>query len=95
MWHCKNEDFLKFGRINAHFVTILTDLILAMWMERQVPQDCHSCPSPKKDNLHCCDNWRRIELLDVVGKMLGRIVQNHLQKLIEKVLLELQCGFRF
>ena len=49
---------------------------------------CHSC------NLHCCDNWRGIALLDVVGKMLGRIVQNHLQKLGEEVLPESRCGFR-
>ena len=42
----------------------------------------------------CCDNWRGISLLEVVGKVVARIVQNRLQQLAEQVLPELQCGFR-
>ena len=44
-----------------------------------------------KGNLHCCDNWREISLLDVVGKLLSRIVS---QKLAKKVLPESQSGIR-
>ena len=76
---------------------MLTDLVRAVWRERQVPQDWQDAilnPVPKKGNLHCCDNWRGIALLDVVGKMLGRIVQDRLQKLADKVLTKSQCGFR-
>ena len=51
-------------------------------------------PIPKKGNLKCCDNWRGISLLEVVGKVVARIVQNHLQQLAEQVLPEPQCGFR-
>ena len=51
-------------------------------------------PIPKKKNLHCCDNWRGIALLDVVGKLVARIVQNRLQMLAERELPESQCGFR-
>ena len=46
-----------------------------------------------KSNLHCCDNWRGITLLDVIGKLVGRIVQNCLQQLAERELPESQCGF--
>ena len=51
-------------------------------------------PSPKKGNLHCSDNWRGIALLDVVGKLVARIVQSELQVLAEKELPESQCDFR-
>jgi len=77
---------------------MLTDLVHAIWRERVVLQDWRDAiivPVLKKSSLHCCDNWRGIiALLDVVGKLLGSIVLNHLQKLGEKVLPESQCGFR-
>ena len=31
-------------------------------------------PVPKKGDIKLCDNWRGISLLDVVGKVLGRII---------------------
>ena len=43
-------------------------------------------PVPKKGNLKLCDNWRGISLLDVVGKLLGRIVQERLKLVAEDVL---------
>ncbi len=51
-------------------------------------------PIPEKENLHCCDNWRGIALLDVVGKLAARLVQNRLQIIAERELPESQCGFR-
>ena len=78
-------------------MALLVDFLGVVWRERLVPHDWRDAvlvPVPKKGNLHCCDNWRGISLLDVVGKLLGRIVQNHLQKLAERVLPESQCGFR-
>ena len=41
-----------------------------------------------------CDNWRGIALLDVVGKVVARVLQERLQKLAEDELPESQCGFR-
>ena len=41
-----------------------------------------------------CDNWRGISLLEVVGKVVARVIQNWLQELAEKLLPESQCGFR-
>ena len=48
-----------------------------------MPQEWVLIPIPKKGNLHCCDNWRGIVLLDVVGKQAARIVQNRLQSIAE------------
>ncbi len=62
-----------------------------VWEERQVPQDWINAilvPIPKKGNLHVCVNWRGIALLDVVGKLVARIVQSRLQVVAEKVLPE-------
>ena len=33
----------------------------------------------KGDDLRCCDNWRGISLLDVVGKVMARILKERLQ----------------
>ena len=41
-----------------------------------------------------CDHWHGISLLDVIGKVLGRIVQGRLQVIAEKILPESQSGFR-
>ena len=51
-------------------------------------------PIPKKGDLSLCDNWRGIALLDVVGKVVARVLQERLQKLAEDELPESQCGFR-
>ena len=42
-------------------------------------------PILKKGDLKQCDHWHGISLLDVVGKVLGRIVQE-LQVIAEKIL---------
>ena len=65
---------------------ILTDLLSAVWEERCIPHewvDAILIPIPKKGNLHCCDNWRGIALLDVVRKVAARIVQIRLQTLAD------------
>ena len=49
---------------------------------------------PKKGNLEVCGNRRGIVLLDVVGKVLARLVQNRLREVAEEILPEPQCGFR-
>ena len=43
-------------------------------------------PIPKKRNLRSSDNWRGIALLDIVGKLATRIVQNKLQSIAEREL---------
>ena len=45
-------------------------------------------PIPKKGDIPKCDNWRGIALLNVVGKMVARMVQGRLQNHTEEVLPE-------
>ena len=91
------SEMLKVGRKYSEFVEMLKELLGEVWLERRVPQewvDVVLVPIPKKDNLHSCDNWRGIALLDVVGKLVARIVQSRLQIVAEQELPESQCRFR-
>ena len=68
-----------------------------VWRRGEVPSDwCDAVliPLPKKGDLSHCDNWRGISLLDVLGKVVARVLQERLQKLAEDQLPESQCGFR-
>ena len=68
-----------------------------VWKEGMVPADWSDAvliPIPNKGDLSQCDNWRGIALLDVVGKVVARVIQGRLQKLAEDELPESQCGFR-
>ena len=79
------------------FEAALLRLLHCVWEEENVPRDWVNAiiiPIPKKGNLGVCDNWRGIALLDVVGKVLARLVQNHLHEVAEEILPESQCGFR-
>lgn len=75
----------------------LLQLIQDEWQEGTVVEDWRDAEVvsiPKKGNLKLCDNWQGISLFDVVGKVLARILQERLQIVAEKVLPELQRGFR-
>ena len=50
-------------------------------------------PVPKEGNLQSCDNWQGISLLDVVGKVMGRVFQERLQVITEELLPDSQCKF--
>ena len=81
----------------AAFRECFLSLIHKVWEEGSVPQawkDANLVPIPKKGDLSLCGNWRGIALLDVAGKVLGRLVQNRLQQIAEKELPDSQCGFR-
>ena len=78
------------------FLTAFLSLVHRVWREGRVPQawcDAELIPIPKKGDLSLCDNWRGIALLDVVRKVVGRLIQNRLQHLAELELPESQCGF--
>ena len=75
----------------------LLALLLTVWSTGGVPQEWRNAqlvPIPKRGDLSLCDNWRGISLLEVVGKMAGRLIQNRLQSRAEHLLPESQCGFR-
>ena len=78
-------------------MSALMELVHDVWRQCSVPSDWRDAilePIPKKGDLSSCDNWRGISLLDVVGKVVARVLQVRLQKVAEEELLESQCGFR-
>ena len=65
----------------------MLEVMQKVWEEGKVVRDWQDAvvvPIPKKGDLKQCDHWRGISLLDVVGKVLGRIVQGRLQVIAEK-----------
>ena len=75
----------------------LLKIMKSAWEAGSIPSDWKDAvvvPIPKKGNLRDCDNWRGISLLDVVGKVFARIIQERLQHIAEGILPESQCGFR-
>ena len=74
----------------------LYQLIQKEWVEGKVVvdwKDAEIVPIPKKGNLRLWDNWRRISLLDVIGNLFVRLVQERLQIVADTNVLESQCGF--
>ena len=83
-------EMIRAGCGSEEFRLHLVDLIKAAWRDQKVPNDWRDAiivPIPKKGDLTSCDNWRGIALLDVVGKVLAKIIQR-------TELPESQCGFR-
>ena len=76
----------------------LTDLFRRMWDEEVIPQQLNYASIIrlyKKGNRQLCDNYRRISLLAIAGKILARVLLNRLIVHLELGLLpESQCGFR-
>ena len=75
----------------------LLELMQATWGRGEVVPDWKNAevvPIPKKGDLQRCDNWCGISLLDVVGKLFARVIQERLQVIAERVLPDSQCGFR-
>ena len=90
-------EMVKAACCDGNFVEMLLELVTEVWTESGVPADWSDTvliPIPKKGDLSQCDNWRGIALLDVVGKVVARVIQGRLQKLAEDELPESQCGFR-
>jgi len=88
---------VKVGIDNKHFIVMLKELMASAWEERKVPKEWVNAvliPMSKKGNLTSCDNWHGVALLEVVGKVVARVVQGRLQRLAEKQLPKSQCGFR-
>ena len=57
-------------------------------------RDALLVPVPKKGDLSCCDNWRDISLLDVMGKLFTRVLNDRLQLVVEETVSNSQYGFR-
>ena len=62
---------------------MIADLVHRICEERRVPKewvDSILIPISKKGNLRSCDNLCGISLLEVMGKVVARIIQGRLQK---------------
>ena len=90
-------EMVKAACIRYEFSKRLLELVHDVWEKRSVPDDWRDAvliPIPKKGDLSHCDNWTGISLMDVIGKIVVRILQKRLQKLAEDELPESQCGYR-
>ena len=74
-------EMLKVVMKDGEFGQMVLNLVKAVWKDKHVPQewvDDILNPIPNKGNLHCCDNWWGIALLDVMGKVVARVIQGRL-----------------
>ena len=84
-------EMVKAACCEDDFLELLLDLVQAPWKEGEVPRDWSDAllvPIPKRGDLSKCDNWRGIGLLDTVGKVVAKIIQERLQTLAEEELPE-------
>ena len=47
---------------------------------------------PKKGDLFCCDNWKGISRLDVMGKRWARVLNDRLQLMVQETVSLLSAG---
>ena len=81
---------------NVFVDNLFVELLVAVWDSEVVPVDLLNAqlvPIPKKGNLAECDNWRGITVLDVLGKVVARIIQSRLSHSMDSVLPDSQFGF--
>ena len=82
-------EMVKVACQDPDFLDLLLDLVHTAWREKCVPKDwADAMPVPitKKGDLSNYDNWRDVSLLDVVGKVITRVLQDRLQQLAEEEL---------
>ena len=82
---------------SAQLFDRLLVLMQDVWRKGKVVDDWKDAvvvPIPKKGNFQLCDNWRGISLLDIMGKVFARIIQERRQAIAEHTLPESLCGFR-
>ena len=81
-------EMVKAACCESDFLELLLDLVQTTWEKGEVPKDWSDdllVPIPKKGDR---DNWRGIAQLDVVGKVVAKIIQERLQDLAEEELPE-------
>ena len=69
-------EMIKHG--SSAFFSSLLSLLHKVWQEGHVPQDWRDAelvPVSKRGDLTLCDSWRGTALLDVVGNVVGSLIQ--------------------
>ena len=72
-------EMVKSACCECDFLDLPLDQVHTSWKEQRVPKewlDAVIVPIPKKGNLTNCTNWRGIALLNVVGIVAARIIQD-------------------
>ena len=78
----------------------LTKLLLCMWRKEAIPQEFKDASIihlyKRKGNPQVCDNHRGISVLCIAGKIMAKILLNHLDVHLDQkgLIPESQCGFR-
>ena len=78
-------------------VKVLHSICQPNWKTQQWPQDWKRSvfiPIPKKDNAKECSNYRTIALISHASKVMLKILQARLQQYVNRVLPDVQAGFR-
>ena len=78
-------------------VKVLHSICQQIWKTQQWPQDWKRLvfnPIPKKGNAKECSNYRAIVLISHASKVMLKILQARLQQYINRVLPDVQAGFR-
>ncbi|BHF69013.1 hypothetical protein SprV_0301205400 [Sparganum proliferum] len=88
-----------YKRVGPQLMDYLTELFQGIMHQREVPQDFKDAtimhPHRQQRNHQICDNHRGISLLNIAGRIIARILLNHLNNHLEEGFLpESQCGFR-
>ena len=82
---------------SGELLEYLLDLFTCVCEDGSVPQGWRNAllvPVPKKGDLSLCDSWHGISLLDVVGKVFAKVIQQCLQTTVEDDMVDSQYGFR-
>jgi len=88
-------EMLKAG--NTRLERWLVEFFRRIWREEKIPEDWKGgivIPLYKKGDRMDLNNYRGITLMDVVGKLFGKIVNNRLEAWYRDLLAEEQAGFR-
>ena len=78
-------------------VKVLHSICQQIWKTQQWPQDWKRSvfiPTPKKDNVKECSNYRTIALISHTSKVMLKILQARLQQYVNCELPDGQAGFR-
>ena len=90
-----SAEILK-GDVNTS-TQMLYAIYAKVWEEETIPEDWkegHLVNLPKKGDLANCNNYRRITMLSVPGKILSRITLQRLIDGLDEILRDQQMGFR-
>ena len=99
LWWCRHNaipDLIKHCKTNLLLPP--HEVLCQCWKEGAVPQDSRDAKIitiyKNKGERNDCNNYRGISLRSIVGKVFAQVILIRLQKLVERIYPEPQCGFR-